>query len=268
MFYKKFTVAAAVAMMAASAFAKPPTIDEVKKALPEMPGIESVTATPIKGIYEVIGESNILYVTEDLSYIFSGHILDVKKKVSLTDPVVKKMQARDIERQARLAESMKATIKTALVANQKSFMKEVKGNGKDILYMVTDIRCGFCNAMEKNLEQMTDITIYRIPVAVLGPESLRLGNAAWCAQDRLQAWKDIGAKKATVAKEAECITPIRDNTELTTTWNVQGTPTFFRADGQRWSQGLLSPQLTKMFIDKGAYETMQAKEAQASKEKK
>lgn len=263
MLYKKFAVAAAVALMAASAFAKPLSIDDVKKALPEMPGIESVTPTPITGVYEVVGESNVLYVTEDLKYIFSGHILDVKKKTSLTEPVVKKMQARDIDRQARQAESMKETIKTTLVANQKNFLKEVKGNGKDVLYMVTDIRCGFCNAMEKNLEQMTDITIYRIPVAVLGAESLRLGNAAWCAKDRLQAWKDIGAKKAAVTKEAECITPLRDNTELTDSWKVRGTPTFFRADGQRWAQGLLSPQLTKLFIDKGTYETLQAKEAEA-----
>lgn len=265
MFYKKLAVLAAAALMATSAFAKPPSLEEVKKALPEMPGIESVTATPIKGIYEVIGEANVLYVSEDLSYIFSGHILDVKKKTSLTEPVVKKMQARDIERQARLAESMKDTIKTTLVANQKNFLKEVKGNGKDIIYMVTDIRCGFCRAMEKNFEQMTDITIYRIPVAFLGAESVRLGNAAWCAQDRVNAWKDITEKKVIVAKEAACITPLKENSEMTDSWKVRGTPTFFRADGQRWAQGLLSPELTKLFIDKGTYETIQARAAQDAK---
>jgi thiol:disulfide interchange protein DsbC len=230
-----------------------------------MPGIESVTATPIKGIYEVIGEANVLYVTEDLSYIFSGHILNVKTKSSLTDPVVKKMQARDIERQARVAESMKDTIKTTLVANQKNFLKEVKGNGKDVIYMVTDIRCGFCRAMEKNFDQMNDITIYRIPVALLGPESFRLSNAAWCAKDRLAAWKDLTDKKATIAKEADCITPIKDNSELMDTWKVRGTPTFFREDGQRWTQGLMSPELTKIFIQKGTYETVQAKAALDSK---
>ena len=265
MFYKKLAVLVAATLMAASAFAKPPTLAEVKKALPEMPGIESVTATPIKGIYEVIGEANVLYVTEDLSYIFSGHILDVKTKSSLTEPVVKKMQTRDIERSARAAESMKDTIKAALPANQKNFLKEVKGNGKDVIYMVTDIRCGFCRAMEKNFEQMTDITIYRIPVAFLGAESVRLGNAAWCAKDRLAAWKDISEKKAAVTKEVECITPIKENSELMDAWKVRGTPTFFRADGQRWAQGLMSPELTKVFLDKGPYEAAQAKAAQDAK---
>lgn len=264
MFHKKIAVLAALTVMAASALAKTPTIDDVKKALPDLPGVESVTATPIKGIYEVVGESNVLYVSEDLKYIFSGHLFDAEKKMSLTEPVVRKMQSRDIERQARLAESMKDTIKTALVANEGNFLKEVKGSGKDVLYMVTDIRCGFCNAMEKNLESMTDITIYRIPVAFLGPESVRLGNAALCAKDKLNAWKDLASKKVSVGKEVACQTPLQENTELMTTWGVKGTPTFFRADGQRWAQGLLSPALTKMFIEKGAYETAQAKE----KEKK
>lgn len=264
MFYKKIAVLAA-ALMVAGAFAKAPSLEAVKKALPEMPGIESVTATPIKGIYEVVGEANVLYVSEDLAYIFSGHILDVKNKTSLTDPVVKKMQGRDIERQARVAESMKDTIKTALVANQKNFIKEVKGNGKDTIYMVTDIRCSFCRAMEKNFDQMTDITIYRIPVALLGAESVRLGNAAWCAQDRLNAWKDIADKKIVVAKEAACITPLKENSELTDVWKVRGTPTFFRTDGQRWAQGLMTPEITKIFIEKGTYEAVQARAAQDAK---
>lgn len=265
MLYKKLAVLAAAALIAAGAFAKAPSLDAVKKALPEMAGVESVTATPIKGIYEVVGEANVLYVSEDLAYIFSGHILDVKKKTSLTDPVVKKMQERDIERQARVADSMKDTIKTALIANQKNFMKEVKGTGKDIIYMVTDIRCGFCRAMEKNFEQMTDITIYRIPVALLGAESVRLGNAAWCAQDRVAAWKDISDKKVAIAKETACITPLKENSELTDTWKVRGTPTFFRTDGQRWAQGLMTPEITKIFIDKGTYEAVQARAAQDAK---
>ena len=265
MFYKKLAVLAAAATLAVSAFAKPPTLAEVKKALPEMPGIETVTATPIKGIYEVIGESNVVYVTEDLTYIFSGHILSVKTKTSLTDPVVKKMQARDIERQVRLADSMKDTVKTTLVANQKNFIKEVRGNGKDTIYMVTDIRCGFCRAMEKTFEQMTDITLYRIPVAFLGADSVRLGNAAWCAKDRVSAWKDISEKKAVVSKEVDCVTPMKENAELMEAWGVRGTPTFFRADGQRWTQGLMTPEITKVFIQKGPYEATQARAAMEAK---
>ncbi len=276
MSYKKLALVAAAVLMATGAFAKPPTLDAVKKALPEVKNIESVNPTPVKGIYEVIGEANVLYVTEDLTHVFAGEILDVKTKTSLTAAVVKKLQARDIERQARFAESMRDTIKTALVAKQKNFLKEVKGNGKDVLYMVTDIRCGFCRAMEKNLEQMTDITIYRIPVAFLGPESMRLGNAAWCAQDRLAAWKDISEKKAIVNKEVASNTPIKDNNDLMDSWKIKATPTLFRADGQRWAQGLLSVEFTKMFLEKGPYETTQAVQAaqaaaqaaQTTKEKK
>ena len=138
--------------------------------------------------------------------------------------------------------------------------------------MVSDIRCGFCRAMEKNLEQMTDITIYRIPVAFLGAESMRLANAAWCAQDRLTAWKDISDKKAIVNKEVACNTPIKDNNDLMDNWKVKATPTLFRADGQRWAQGLLSVEFTKMFLEKGTYETTQAVQAaqaaQNAKEKK
>lgn len=257
--HSTLTAIAAIAFFSLNAYAQLPSLANVQKALPEMTGIESVKATPIQGIYEVVSASNVVYVTEDLKYIFSGHILDTEKKTSITEPAIKLLQERDVERQAKAAVAMRDSIKTMLVANQDNFIKEVKGTGKDILYMVTDAECGFCKAMDKNLEQLTDITIYRIPVAFLGPKSEQIANAALCAKDRLETWKNLTTKKVSIDKDAACASPLEANGALMASWKVRSTPTLFRADGERWSEGLISAEITKIFLAQGAYAAAQAK---------
>lgn len=250
---KLIKLATVVALIATTfaASAKQPTPAEVKKAIPDVEVVYSVKPTPVKGIFEVLSDRNVLYVTEDLRYVFSGHMLDVRHKLSLTDAPMQELQQLEIERSLKEAQNMKGTLKEELQANQKNFIPEVKGNGSKVLYMVTDIRCTFCKRMEGTLEQLTDVTIYRIPVAFLGPESLEKANTAWCSKDRLSAWKQ-GAQGQAIPAAATCQAPIQSNTALVKKWKVTGTPTLFLADGERWNRGYLALDETKLFMEKGA----------------
>lgn len=238
---------------------KAPTLEDIKRAIPEFEGAKSVSSTPVPGLYQVQSDQQIMYITSDLKFALSGRLMDIEKKVDLTEPLLREMAFKKFEADRVAAKLLEKDIARELVKNQPNFIKEVKGNGKDVLYMVTDARCGFCQRMEANLEPLNDITIYRIPVAYLGPDSLRLGDAAWCAKDRVQAWKDI-SKNAAVAQAGECVAPVEDNTKMVKTWKVQGTPTFFRANGERWAQGLISSEVVSVFARKGEQAALEARD--------
>jgi len=258
-FYKVASILALAA--AASACSKPsPSLEEVRTALPELTNIESVTPTPIKGVYQVLSQSNVVYISGDLQYVISGHILNVVTKESLTDPVVRKLQERDALREAQAIDEIQKNLPDLLIQNQKNFIKEVRGDGREVLYMVTDIRCGFCREMEKTLEKLTNVTIYRIPVAFLGSDSVRLAGHAWCNKDPVQSWKDITEGKNIPAGDVACEAPTVKNTELMNSWRVTGTPTLFRADGQRWARGLLNVEDTKYFMANGTQALLTKKE--------
>ena len=238
---------------------KAPTLEDIKRVIPEFEGAKAVAPTPIAGLYQVQSDQQIMYITSDLKFAVSGRLMDIENKRDITEPLLREMAFKKFEADRVAAKLQEKDIAKELVKNQANFIKEVKGSGKDTLYMVTDARCGFCQRMEQNLDALNDITIYRIPVAYLGPDSLRLGNAAWCAKDRVQAWKDI-SKNAAVAQAGECVSPVEDNTKIAKSWKVQGTPTFFRANGERWAQGLISPEVATVFARKGEQAALEARD--------
>ena len=242
---------ASLTLLASLAYADP-SIESVRKALPEIENIYSVKPTPIKGVFEVLGDANVVYVSEDLKYVISGHILDVASKKSLTAPVLAEIQQKDANRKMIELEKMQVVIQKELVDNQKNFIKEVKGTGAQTLYMVTDIRCGFCKQMEKTLDALNNVTIYRIPVAFLGPDSKTLGDAAWCSNNNLTAWKESASNAAKTTTTKTCNSPLESNNNLTKSWKVNGTPTLFKASGERWAQGYLTVEQTNLFLNQGA----------------
>ena len=254
--------------LSASSSTAAPTLDDIKKAVPEFSNPKTITATPIAGMYQVQSDEQIMYITGDMKYAFSGRLMDIANKKDMTEPLLRQMAMNKFERDQAAAEMMQGTVAKALADNQKNFIKEVKGNGKDVLYMVTDARCGFCQRMESNLDKLTDVTIYRIPVAYLGPDSLAQGNAAWCAKDKLQAWKDISVRHTPIAKAGDCVSPVEENTEMAKSWNIRGTPSFFKADGQRWVRGLISADIAKVFYQKGTQAAITAQETEMQNTRK
>ncbi len=261
-----YTMLLSAALLGASAasFAAAPTAAAIGKALPNVGKIESVTASPIKGIYEVATDSTVVYVTEDLSYLFAGHLLDIKNKRSLTEPIISKMQDKQIESAFKELQALKGDIQKALPGLQKTAITETKGNGAQKIYVFTDAKCSFCRRFEETLDKMDNITIYRIPVAYLGPESARLASVALCSKDKQVAtWKEISGKGATMAGAKGCEDgdkQVQANNELAKSWKVTGTPSMFRADGDRWARGYMDVENTKIFLEKGSSALLQSME--------
>ena len=108
------------------------------------------------------------------------------------------------------------------------------GNGKRRMVVFADPNCGYCKRLEKDLQQVKDVTVYTFVVAILGDDSKVKANNIWCVKDRTQAYRDWMLSNTEPAQAfGMCATPTQRNNALAQKLRVNGTPSMFFEDGTR-----------------------------------
>jgi thiol:disulfide interchange protein DsbC len=188
----------------------------MQKKYPDI-AIESVTKTPLPGIYEVFANGQLTYTDEKAAYLFlNAHMIDTEKKVNLTE-----------ERMNRLT-----AIKFDQLPLDLAF-KKIKGKGTRQIAYFGDPNCGYCKRFEQDLAKVNDVTVYVFLYPVLGPDSMEKSKSIWCSKDRVKAWDDQLVNGIAPTAPGGCDTPIEKILAFGRQKNVTGTPTLFFADGQR-----------------------------------
>jgi len=208
----------AVITLALAAFSASADEASVKRAIEARfngVAVESVTKTPYSGLYEVVIGDEIVYTDDKVSYLFTGNIIDANTRRNLTE-----------ERQQAL---LAVNFKDLPLDNA---IKTVRGNGRRVMVIFADPRCGFCKQFEQNLYQLNDVTIYTMLYPVIAPDSAEISRNIWCAKDPSRAWLDTMLKGVFPASK-ECTNPLEKNLALGKRLRVSGTPTTFLPSGQR-----------------------------------
>ena len=219
----KLVVLSLSALMAACVGAETPKVeDTIKKLIEPRLGegakVDSVRETPYSGLYEIRVGSDILYTDKTATYLFSGHIYNVKTSVDLT--------------RERIDELNK--IKFSDLPLDKA-LKQVKGDGKRVIAVFEDPNCGYCKRFRRDtLKNIDNVTVYTFMYNILADDSAVKSKNIWCAPDRVKAWDDwmVSGKAAPVAP-ASCETPNDEVLELGHKLRISGTPSIFFADGSR-----------------------------------
>ncbi|MEK7302999.1 MAG: DsbC family protein [Pseudomonadota bacterium] len=108
-------------------------------------------------------------------------------------------------------------------------IKTVKGNGKRRLAVFTDPNCPYCKQLEKELVNVTDITIYTLLYPVLNG-SMEVSKKIWCSDNQLKAWDDF-MLRGVAPSGKDCETPLEVLVKSGRENKVSGTPTLVFADG-------------------------------------
>lgn len=183
---------------------------------PDVP-IESVKKTPYFGLYEVYMRKTIVYTDERADYFVLGSVIDAKTRQNLTEQ--------------RLQELTKISFDT-LPLNLA--FKKVKGNGNRKMAIFTDPDCPYCQKLEHELVNVTDVTIYTFlfPIASLHPKAEDIAKRIWCSRDRTAAYDNYMLQRVTPTAAPTCSNPVADVVRFGQTLNIKGTPTVIYANGR------------------------------------
>ncbi|MEE9580979.1 MAG: DsbC family protein [Nitrosomonadaceae bacterium] len=178
--------------------------------------IEILKKTPFLELYEVVVGDQLFYVDEKANYFFAGYIFDIKMEKNITE-----------ERLREIKDARRVDINSLPLGLA---IKEVKGSGKRKMVIFSDPNCGYCKRLEKELVNVTDVTIYTLLYPILNG-SKEVAKTIWCSDDRLKAWNDfmLNAIKPT---GTNCKTPIDTLLQLGKKHGFNSTPTMIFADGK------------------------------------
>lgn len=178
--------------------------------------IDSIAEAVVPGLFEVILDGQIVYVSQDGKYLVQGSLFDIANKVDVT-------------------EQTRAGIRTSALRNIPKDERIIFGpeNPKHTLTVYTDIDCGYCRRMHQHVEEFTKLGIALeyvfFPRSGPGTESWEKAVSVYCADDRRAALTD--AKAGLLVAPKTCANPIEAHFALGSKVGVNGTPAVFTQDG-------------------------------------
>ncbi len=197
--------------------------------------VKSVVASEIPGLYLVAIENGpAVYASPDGKYFISGDLFQVQPKgfVDLTE------QKRNVDRAKDIAS----------VKLDDMIVFKAKGPTKAVVSVFTDVDCGYCQKLHKEVPQLNamgiEVRYLAYPRAGIGSEAYQKLVTAWCAKDRqgtLTRYKNREAVPiATCANN-----PVAAEYQLGERVGVTGTPSLITAKGELLPGYLPAPELAE-----------------------
>ncbi|MDA8109430.1 MAG: DsbC family protein [Betaproteobacteria bacterium] len=193
--------------------------------------IQSVSKTPVAGLYEVVIDGHVLYTDAAARYILQGALYDAQNRRNLT--------------QERLDELNRFVFSELPLAQA---IKIVKGNGARKLAIFEDPDCPYCRKLElETLPKMNDLTVYVFlyPLEVLHRGATEKSIRIWCSKDRAKAWEDAVREGIAPSAPDTCANPLASIKSLAEAHDIRATPTLVFADGSRVAGAIPADELER-----------------------
>lgn len=209
--------------LALAACASPALADEaaIRQTLGERyPGIriESVTTTPIAGLYEVWGGGRLFYADEKGEHVLVGPLVETRGKTNLTQQRITQLRA----------------VRFDSLPLDKA-IRIVQGKGERAVAVFSDPDCPFCRKLEQELARLDNLTVHLFlyPLVDLHPGAEKVARNVWCAADPAASWRAYVLDGRAPAAVADCQAPIAEIAALAARLGVTGTPALIFQSGER-----------------------------------
>ncbi len=154
----------------------------------------SIKLTPIAGLYEAVVGAKLIYISADGKYLVKGDLHE--NDINLTE-----------ERRTELRISAINAIDEADMV-----VFAPKKGSWDTINVFTDVDCGYCVRVHKEIDQLNKAGIkvryLAFPRAGVGSPTYNKMVSVWCADDRQKAMDDAKIKRQ--VQPATCNNPIYD----------------------------------------------------------
>jgi thiol:disulfide interchange protein DsbC len=212
------------------------TVDNLKEQLTKTfrRAPDSLTESPIAGIYQVLYGTEVVYVSADGKYFIAGDMIDMGTRKNIS-----KIAQRSIRN-----DIIKTKLKDPIVFKAK--------DEKHVIKVFTDIDCPYCAKLHRDIPALNEkgITVEYLmfPRAGIGSKSYDKAVSVWCAGDsEAQQTAMTIAKERKPLEEKKCDNnPIKAQYELGQEVGVTGTPALVTSSGRLIPGYIPADRLSKM----------------------
>ena len=237
------SIAAAVLLLAAGSVSAGPE-DTIRAALTRVvPNIkiESIKPAPVKGLYEVLVGTQMMYVTGDGRYFVDGRIVDLATREDVTEP--------------RLSGARKKLVDG--VGENEMVIFEPSAKATHTVTVFTDVECGYCRKLHSQIAEYgkEGIRVRYLFYPRSGKDSPAYNEAVsvWCAGDEAARRTALTAVKAgqTIA-EKTCANPVDQHMAVGEELGLRGTPAIVTDTGEMIPGYVAPKQLAAQLAVKSA----------------
>src|SRR5262249_1370463 len=168
--------ATGAALLSATAFAAGDVEATIRatlgKRLPNLPHIDEIRKSPVPGLSELRLGSQLIYSDAQGSFVIEGDIIDTAKHANITQDRIETLTAFDYS---------KLPLADAVVWKQ--------GTGARKLVVFADPNCAYCKKLERDLNNVHDITVFTFMIPILGGDSPEKARNIWCARNNGSVWR-------------------------------------------------------------------------------
>ncbi len=178
----------------------------------------TLRSSPVTGLYELVMEGQIYYVSADGKHLFLGDVVEVRTRANLTEGAREKISAgllNEIGEQDMIVLAPKET--------------------KHTITVFTDVDCPYCSRLHQDVPELNrqgvKVRYLLYPRAGERSETYRRSVAVWCAADRIKA---IGVAKSGGRLDMKtCANPVERHHRLGERLGISGTPTIYLENGRK-----------------------------------
>jgi len=219
---KKLMLAGAMLCTSISAFANgvavtPDANDPIITKFAELGvTVKQINPSPVTGLKELITNKGVLYASPDGQFLMQGTLIDLNNRNNLTEQALNGVRVEGIKEY------------------EESMIVYKAPNEKHSITVFTDISCGYCRKLHRELDDLLDagITVKYLAFPRGGLQGSGYADLmnVWCARDQQEALTE--AKSGTSTKVvAGCSAPVAEHYQLGQSFGISGTPAIILEDG-------------------------------------
>jgi thiol:disulfide interchange protein DsbC len=178
--------------------------------------VKQINPTPVAGLKELITNKGVLYTSPDGQYLMQGQLIDLDNRSNLTEQALNDVR------------------KVGLSEYEDSMIVYKAPNEKHSITVFTDISCGYCRKLHRELDDLLEagITVKYLAFPRGGLQGSGYNDLmnVWCARDQQEALTE--AKSGEDPKViAGCNAPVAEHYQLGQSFGISGTPAIILEDG-------------------------------------
>ena len=178
--------------------------------------VNSVKASSVKGLYEVLTNSGVYYVSEDAGFLIHGNIYDLNNGMkNITESALSELRLKKLK-----------AFESEMIVYQAS-------NEKHVITVFTDTSCGYCKKLHSEMADYNRLGItvryLAFPRGGINSNTYHEMVSIWCAENRKEAMHNSKVGKRVIAKT--CKNTVKEQYELGLFFGVNGTPALVLEDG-------------------------------------